>query len=76
MNKLAFLDFLKFYFFLSPAGETLREEIEGFFEKHSQGYWRKAAVVGWLVSPRIFDVVFSELLFIFIPTFTYRLKFC
>ncbi|GAU44621.1 hypothetical protein TSUD_378990 [Trifolium subterraneum] len=32
------------------SGETLRLEIDQFFNKHAQGYWRKAAVVGWLRS--------------------------
>ncbi|KAK2394469.1 Seven transmembrane MLO family protein [Trifolium repens] len=32
------------------SGETLRLEIDEFFNKHAQGYWRKAAVVGWLRS--------------------------
>ncbi|KAJ1420958.1 Mlo-related protein [Sesbania bispinosa] len=35
---------------ISSRGETLREEIDEFFNKHAQGYWRKAAVVGWLIS--------------------------
>ncbi|XP_012569588.1 MLO-like protein 13 isoform X2 [Cicer arietinum] len=35
---------------ISSSGETLRVEEAGFFDKYAQGYWRKAAVVGWLRS--------------------------
>ncbi|AES64675.2 hypothetical protein MtrunA17_Chr2g0291441 [Medicago truncatula] len=34
----------------NSSGETLRSEIDEFFNKHAQGYWRKAAVVGWFRS--------------------------
>ncbi|PNX97068.1 MLO-like protein 13-like [Trifolium pratense] len=32
------------------SDETLRLQIDQFFNKHAQGYWRKAAVVSWLRS--------------------------
>ncbi|XP_058723658.1 MLO-like protein 13 isoform X3 [Vicia villosa] len=32
------------------SSETLRKELDEFLNKHAQGHWRKAAVVGWLRS--------------------------
>ncbi|XP_057433443.1 MLO-like protein 13 isoform X2 [Lotus japonicus] len=34
----------------SSRGPTLRHEIDEFFNEHAQGYWRKSAVVSWLIS--------------------------
>lgn len=35
---------------INSSDGTLISEIDVFFNKHAQGYWRKAAVVGWLRS--------------------------
>ncbi|CAK8531211.1 unnamed protein product [Lathyrus sativus] len=44
---------------INSSGETLRLEIDEFFNKHAQGYWRKAAVVGWFRS--FFKQFFSSI---------------